>query len=149
MLLRYVIQAINQNIHYSSARLSLIENQMVVCQCLIFFFAPVLWQLFKKQAAKAQFDTKSTPYIFITLNNSTFKLAIAFSGCQSAIEHVWNMLQTAISRRNIQPQSLHELGVALTEEWNNLRQRDVRTLIRSTERRCQAIIRAHGGHTRY
>ena len=65
------------------------------------------------------------------------------------IEHVCNVLQTAISRRNVQPQSLRELGIALRDEWINLRQRDIRTLIRSMERRCQAIIRAHGGHTRY
>ena len=36
------------------------------------------------------------------------------------IEHVWNMLQVAISRRPVQPTTLVELGNALTEEWNNI-----------------------------
>ena len=65
------------------------------------------------------------------------------------IEHVWNMLQTAISRRNSQPRTLQELGIALEEEWNNLLQRTIHKLIRGMESRCRAIFRARGGLTRY
>ena len=65
------------------------------------------------------------------------------------IDHVWNLLQTAVSRRNPQPPTLKELGIALKEEWNNLPQRTIHKLIRSLESRCQAIFRACGGHTRY
>lgn len=65
------------------------------------------------------------------------------------IEHVWNMLQVALSRRPAQPTTLQELGNALVEEWNNLPLADIRVLIHSMNRRCQAVIRARGGHTRY
>lgn len=65
------------------------------------------------------------------------------------IEHVWHMLQTAVSHRNPQPRTLQELGIALREEWDNLPQRSVKTLILSMGNRCRAIIHARGGHTRY
>lgn len=65
------------------------------------------------------------------------------------IEHVWNMLQVALSRRRAQPTTLAELGHALVEEWNNLPIGNIRVLIDSISRRCQAVIDARGGHTRY
>lgn len=65
------------------------------------------------------------------------------------IEHVWNMLQVALSRRPVQPRSLEHLGNALVAEWNNLPQSTIQTLIRSMRRRCQAVIDADGSHTRY
>ena len=36
------------------------------------------------------------------------------------IEHVWNMLQVAISRRSVQPTTIVELKNVFTEEWNTL-----------------------------
>ena len=63
------------------------------------------------------------------------------------IEHVLNMLQTAVSHRNPQPHTLQELGIALREEWDNLLLCSVKTLIWSMGNRCRAIIRARGGHT--
>lgn len=65
------------------------------------------------------------------------------------IEHVWNMLQVAISGRRAQPTTLEELGNALVEEWNNIPIASIRVLIDSMTRRCQAVIQARGGHTRY
>ena len=63
------------------------------------------------------------------------------------IEHVWNMLQSAVLHRNLLPPTLQELGIALREEWDNLIQRSVKTLIWSMGNLCRAIIHAHGGHT--
>ena len=65
------------------------------------------------------------------------------------IEHVWNMLQTAIPRRNPQPRTLQELGISLEEEWNNFLERTIHKLIRGMESRCRAIFRARVGLTRY
>ena len=65
------------------------------------------------------------------------------------IEHVWNMLQVAISRRPVQPATLQELENVLIQEWNNISLASIQNLVGSMRRRCQAVIGANGGHTRY
>ena len=65
------------------------------------------------------------------------------------IEHAWNMLQTAVSSRPVQPASVQELRQALLEEWDQIPQYKIRRLISSMRRHCQAVIEARGHHTRY
>ena len=65
------------------------------------------------------------------------------------IEHAWDMLQTAVSSRPVQPASVQELRQALLEEWDQIPQYKIRRLISSMRRRCQAVIEARGHHTRY
>ena len=65
------------------------------------------------------------------------------------IEHAWDMLQTAVSSRLVQPASVQELRKALLEEWDQIPQYKIRRLISSMRRRCQAVIEARGHHTRY
>ena len=65
------------------------------------------------------------------------------------IEHAWDMLQTAVSSRPVQPASVQELRQALLEEWDQIQQYKIRRLISSMRRRCQAVIEARGHHTRY
>ena len=47
------------------------------------------------------------------------------------------------------PETLDELRRVLVQEWNNIPQAIIRNLIGSMRRRCQAVINARGGHTRY
>ena len=65
------------------------------------------------------------------------------------IEHAWDMLQTAVSSRPVQPASVQELRQALLEEWDKIPQYKIRKLISSMRRRCQAVTEARGHHTRY
>ena len=65
------------------------------------------------------------------------------------IEHVWDQLKTNIQNRPHPPNSLQELQVALHVEWQNLPQDRIRRLVNSMRRRCEAVIAAAGGHTRY
>ena len=65
------------------------------------------------------------------------------------IEHAWDMLQTAVSSRPVQPTSVQELRQALLEEWYQIPQYKIRRLISSMRRRCQTVIEARGHHTRY
>ena len=65
------------------------------------------------------------------------------------IEHAWDMLQTAVSSRPVQPASVQELRQALLEDWDQIPQYKIRRLISSMQRRCQAVIEARGHHTRY
>ena len=65
------------------------------------------------------------------------------------IEHAWDMLQTAVSSRPVQPASVQELKQALLEEWDQIPQHKIRRPISSMRRRCQAVIEARGHQTRY
>ena len=65
------------------------------------------------------------------------------------IEHVWDMLQRAISNRLVKPQTVAELQRALLDEWANIPQLELQNLIMSMPHRCQAVVTARGGHTRY
>ncbi|CAF4872595.1 unnamed protein product [Pieris macdunnoughi] len=63
------------------------------------------------------------------------------------IEHIWDLLDRRTRKRPIAPQTLQQLTEALIEERERIPQEDIRRIIRSMPRRCQAVIRAHGGHT--
>jgi transposase len=64
------------------------------------------------------------------------------------IEHVWDMMsRRCIEELEMQPNGLQLLGVVLEAVWDAVR--DVIRLISSRRQRCQAVIAAGGGHTRY
>ena len=65
------------------------------------------------------------------------------------IEHVWDIIGRAVQAREQLPQNIHDLGVALQEEWARIPQQQIRNLICSMRRRCRAVIAARGGHTHY
>ena len=66
----------------------------------------------------------------------------ALSPYLNPLEHGWDQLKR-------HPRDLPELHVAVVEEWNELPQNNFNRLVRSMRRRCQAVIDAHGGNTRY
>ncbi|RXN19208.1 Transposable element Tcb1 [Labeo rohita] len=65
------------------------------------------------------------------------------------IEHIWDQLKQRLDDRTPPPRDLAELRVALVEKWNALPQNNIMRLVRSMRRRCQAVIAANGGNTRY
>ena len=65
------------------------------------------------------------------------------------IEHLWDELDRRIRSRPVQPNNERELWNALVYEWNNIPRVAIRTLIDSMRRRCNAVITARGGHTKY
>lgn len=65
------------------------------------------------------------------------------------IEHIWDALGRRISKRPLRPNNLQELAVVIEEEWPLVEQRIIDSCIDSMPRRCQAVIRARGGPTRY
>lgn len=73
----------------------------------------------------------------------------AMSPDLNPIEHLWDYLQTCISRRPQAPTTLTELGTALAEEWDNIPQMRIQRLIDSMQRRLRAVLAAAGGHTTY
>jgi len=65
------------------------------------------------------------------------------------IEHIWDELERRVRQRPHKPITLPELRQALQAEWDNLPQAVISTVIASMRRRCQAVVDADGGHTRY
>ena len=65
------------------------------------------------------------------------------------IEHACDALQKAVNARQPPVTTLHELEMALHQEWNQMPQRTWRNLVQSMRRRCQAVLEARGGHTHY
>jgi hypothetical protein len=58
-------------------------------------------------------------------------------------------LDRRVRQRQPQPQYLQQLVNALQDEWNNIPQQAIRTLISSMGWRCQVVIDSRDGHTRY
>ena len=65
------------------------------------------------------------------------------------IEHLWDNLDQRLGRRPIPPSNVISLRQALIEERNNIPPPEINTPIRSMRQRCQAVLHAEGGHTRF
>lgn len=65
------------------------------------------------------------------------------------IEHVWDQMKRSLRALHPQPQTLPQLRAALTNIWNNIPQRNLRTLVHSMRQRCTAVVNARGSYTRY
>lgn len=65
------------------------------------------------------------------------------------IEHLWDELKRRVRARHPAPQTLQELKTAIEEEWENIPQHVILTLINSMPNRMNAVINALGGNTSY
>ena len=73
----------------------------------------------------------------------------AYSPDLSPIEHLWDLIYRRLRSRDLGPQTVLELRLAIQEEWDNIPQVIIARLISSMPRRCRAVHDAFGGHTRY
>ena len=73
----------------------------------------------------------------------------ALSPNLSPIEHLWDELGRRVRHCQNLPETLQELPEVLVHEWNNIPQAFIQQLIGSMRRRCEAVVAARGGHTRY
>ena len=67
----------------------------------------------------------------------------------NTIEHAWDILQSAILTRPVQPRTLQELKDALVAEWRPIPQNRIQTLIMGMRMGCRAEIDAHGRQMHY
>ena len=65
------------------------------------------------------------------------------------IEHLWNHLKRKLNEYENPPKSLHELWERVEKEWEAIPKGVVQDLIASMPRRCAAVVKAKGGHTKY
>lgn len=73
----------------------------------------------------------------------------AMSPDLNPLEHLWDQLKRQVYARDPPPRDLRELRVAVVAEWNLIPQNRLLRLVRSMRQRCQAVINANGGNTRY
>ena len=67
----------------------------------------------------------------------------------SPIEHVWDALDQRVQQRVPGPANIKQLRTAIEEEWDNIPQATINSLINSMRWRCVALHEANCGHTRY
>jgi ketohexokinase/beta-glucosidase len=66
------------------------------------------------------------------------------------IETVWDWIKDYVQEKYPEVQrSYPRLREAVTEAWNSITNEQIRELIGTMHERCQAVIDAHGGHTKY
>jgi transposase len=63
------------------------------------------------------------------------------------IENVWRLLKQRVSKRS--PRTLAELRQIVEKEWMALDLSDVARYVGNMHERCQAVIDAKGGHTKW
>ncbi len=73
----------------------------------------------------------------------------AFPPGLSPIEHLWDLLDRGIRRREPRPATVPQLRLALTQEWMNIPQATITRLVTSMRWRCTAVRNANGRHIRY
>ena len=72
-----------------------------------------------------------------------------YSAAVSPIEPVWDALDRRVQQRVPVPANIQHLRTAIEEEWDNIPQATINSLINSMRRRCVALHESNGGHTRY
>lgn len=73
----------------------------------------------------------------------------AYSPDLNPIEHAWDALGRRVSQRTNPPRTVQELKTALREEWDNIPQGLLDSLVESMENRCKMCISVRGHHTSY
>jgi len=73
----------------------------------------------------------------------------ALSPDLSPIEHLLDELGRRVRHRQNPPETLQRLRDVLVHESNNIPQAFIQRLIGSMRWRCEAVVAARGGHTRY
>ena len=63
------------------------------------------------------------------------------------IEHIWDVIGERVRSRV--PLNIRDLERFVVEEWNGIAQLTLRNYIASMRSRCQAVVNASGGHTRF
>jgi transposase len=67
----------------------------------------------------------------------------------NCLETCWAILKRKMNSQERRAKGVHELWELSAEVWQQISTEDIQKLISSMPERCQAVIRAHGGHTKY
>ena len=65
------------------------------------------------------------------------------------IEHIWYLIKGVIQKMNPRPMTIPSLKEAITKAWNEYDLDIMNKLVESMPDRIFAVIKAHGGNTKY
>ena len=104
---------------------------------------------FLYQQDNARLDTARVTLDFLRQNNVNLMPHPALSPDLNPIEHLWDMVQRQLNQMQPRPRTSVQLGAAITHIFTGIHNAQINSLVRSMNRRCAAVMAAHGGHTRY
>ena len=93
-----------------------------------------------------QHTAKFTKQLY-NLNGIDKMCWLANSSDLNSIENVWHVLKRRVAKRF--PRTLAELRQCVEEEWAALELSDFARYIGNMKERCQAVVDAKGGHTKW
>ena len=73
----------------------------------------------------------------------------AYSSDMSPIENVWDGLDRRVQQRVPDPANIQQLHTTIEEEWDDIPQATINSLINSMRSKCVALHETNGGHTIY
>jgi hypothetical protein len=97
-------------------------------------------------------DPKHTSRVarqFLMENNMELLDWPPYSPDMNIIEHIWDVLEKRLHRRNPLPTSADTLFAALEEEWYSIPRITIQNLYKSIPARVEALCKARGMHTKY
>ena len=138
------------------------KSQLVVCQGNLTaqryidqILRPVVVPMFQQRQNLVFQQDNARPHVanvtrnFLQANDINVLPWPACSPDCNPIEHVWDYMGRRLRQRNPQPNNVHEMTVALQDEWARIPRYLLRNWCGSMKRTLAAVIASRGGHTRY
>ncbi|KAK7109583.1 hypothetical protein V1264_013599 [Littorina saxatilis] len=101
------------------------------------------------QQDNARPHTARATTAFLQQNNIRVMPWPSLSRDMNPIEHLWDILQRELNAFQPRPTTTPRLEQAIRQIWTTINMATVNRLVRSMRARCQALVNANGGHTRY
>ncbi len=127
-----------------------IMNSQMYCSILKEKMLPSLRALGRRALFQHDNDPKHTSKAtvgFLKKNRVKVILWPSMSPDLNPIEHLWGILKRQVEHHS--PSSIQSLKEVILEEWKKIDLTKCRHLVHSMPRRLGAVIKNHGGHTKY
>ncbi len=127
-----------------------IMNSQMYCSILKEKMLPSLRALGRRALFQHDNDPKHTSKAtvgFLKKNRVKVIQWPSMSPDLNPIEHLWGILKRQVEHHS--PSSIQSLKQVILEEWKKIDRAKCRQLVHSMPRRLGAVIKNHGGHTKY
>ena len=141
--------------HTFKSELVIVNGNLTARQYIDQIFRPVVVPMFRQRPGLAFLQDNARHHVarltrnFLANNHVNTLPFPAYSPDCNPLKHMWDVLERHLRKRQRQPNTVQELGVALREEWACILRYLLRNLCGSIRRRMDAVVANRGGHTRY
>ncbi len=148
---RLLMRRVEENPHASSLHfIDGIMNSQMYCSILKEKMLPSLRALGLRALFQHDNDPKHTSkatVVFLKKNRVKVIQWPSMSPDLNPIEHLWGILKRQVEHHS--PSSIQSLKEVIPEEWKKIDLAKCVQLVHSMPRRLGAVIKNHGGHTKY